>query len=115
MNKRSGRGERWRETVPQIYTSAQPPSSSLYDASLSGRSGLSTSFATRSSARPDRPQKYYQHELTCNGSLVLNLFEETSLSRVCEIKCVPQWVLGHRQPRKSSSLQGQLSKDMQVM
>lgn len=33
-------------------TSAQPPSSSLYDASLSGLSGLSTSLATRSSARP---------------------------------------------------------------
>jgi hypothetical protein len=34
-------------------TSAQPPSSSLYEASDSGLSGLSTSFATRSSARPD--------------------------------------------------------------
>lgn len=43
----------------RVQTSAHPPSSSLYDASLSGRSGLSTNFATRSSARPDqhaRPQ-----------------------------------------------------------
>lgn len=37
----------------KYQTSAQPPSSSLYEASDSGLSGLSTSFATRSSARPD--------------------------------------------------------------
>ena len=38
----------------KLHTSAQPPSSSLYDASLSGLSGLSTSFTTRSSARPEK-------------------------------------------------------------
>lgn len=40
------------EIVRDHQTSDQPPSSSLYEASLSGRSGLSTSLATRSSARP---------------------------------------------------------------
>lgn len=48
-----------------IYqTSAQPPSSSLYDASLSGLSGLSTSFATRSSARPKTEGKERAISLT---------------------------------------------------
>lgn len=54
------------EALKSDQTSAQPPSSSLYEASLSGRSGLSTSFATRSSARPDKEVRAKQSSYPCS-------------------------------------------------
>ena len=71
-------------------TSAQPPSSSLYDASLSGLSGLSTSFATRSSARPVKRKKKRCHASHGNKWKFRHLFEGTFSSRMHAKEYDPQ-------------------------